>query len=75
MLLGNLAGQDDQWVSLRSKSKGVLPRNLGIFGTVFAFMQFFFSPILGSPPDRFGRRPIALLSTPKAQPSYRRAPA
>jgi hypothetical protein len=34
MLLGNLLGQDDIWVELRSKDKGVLPRNLGIFGTV-----------------------------------------
>ena len=34
MLLGNLMGQDDLWVELRSKDKGVLPRNVGIFGTV-----------------------------------------
>jgi DHA1 family tetracycline resistance protein-like MFS transporter len=35
---------------------------LGWFGTLFALMQFFFSPILGSLSDRFGRRPIVLLS-------------
>jgi MFS transporter, DHA1 family, tetracycline resistance protein len=35
---------------------------LGLFGTVFAAMQFFFSPILGSLSDRLGRRPIVLLS-------------
>src|ERR1700748_3501265 len=35
---------------------------LGLFGTLFAAMQFFFSPILGSLSDRFGRRPIVLLS-------------
>src|SRR5439155_17074338 len=34
MLLGNLTGNDDLWVELRSQDKGVLPRNLGIFGTV-----------------------------------------
>jgi DHA1 family tetracycline resistance protein-like MFS transporter len=35
---------------------------LGWFGTVFALMQFFFSPILGSLSDKLGRRPIVLLS-------------
>src|ERR1700712_4606949 len=35
---------------------------LGLFGTVFAAMQFFFSPILGSLSGRFGRRPVVLLS-------------
>lgn len=35
---------------------------IGLFGTVFATMQFFFSPVLGSLSDRFGRRPIVLLS-------------
>jgi MFS transporter, DHA1 family, tetracycline resistance protein len=35
---------------------------LGLFGTVFAVMQFFFSPIIGSLSDRFGRRPLVLLS-------------
>jgi DHA1 family tetracycline resistance protein-like MFS transporter len=37
-------------------------RMLGLFGTTFAAMQFFFSPVLGSLSDRFGRRPIVLLS-------------
>lgn len=35
---------------------------LGIFGTVFAGMQFVFSPVIGSLSDRWGRRPIVLLS-------------
>ncbi|MBL8792343.1 MAG: ATP-binding protein [Planctomycetia bacterium] len=34
MLLGHMAGQDELQIFLQSKNKGVLPRNLGIFGTV-----------------------------------------
>ncbi|MEY2529472.1 MAG: transporter, family, tetracycline resistance protein [Verrucomicrobiota bacterium] len=34
----------------------------GVFGTVWALMQFFFSPVLGVLSDRFGRRPVILLS-------------
>jgi DHA1 family tetracycline resistance protein-like MFS transporter len=37
-------------------------RMYGIFGTVWALMQFFFAPVLGTLSDRFGRRPIVLLS-------------
>ncbi len=37
-------------------------RMYGIFGTVWALMQFFFAPVLGTMSDRFGRRPIVLLS-------------
>ena len=35
----------------------------GIFLTVFAAMQFFFSPIIGVSSDRIGRRPVLLLSS------------
>jgi len=35
---------------------------LGFFITTFALMQFFFSPVLGMLSDRFGRRPVVLLS-------------
>jgi len=34
----------------------------GVFGTVWALMQFFSMPIAGSLSDRFGRRPVVLLS-------------
>lgn len=37
-------------------------RIFGVFGTAWALMQFFFSPMLGSLSDRFGRRPVVLLS-------------
>jgi len=34
----------------------------GIFGTAWALMQFLCSPVIGSLSDRFGRRPIVLMS-------------
>src|SRR5262245_23831359 len=36
---------------------------LGLFGTAWALMQFVASPVLGALSDRFGRRPVLLLST------------
>jgi DHA1 family tetracycline resistance protein-like MFS transporter len=35
---------------------------LGLFSTMWALMQFIFSPVLGAMSDRFGRRPVVLLS-------------
>lgn len=35
---------------------------VGVFGTVFAIVQFICSPIQGALSDRFGRRPVVLLS-------------
>jgi len=35
---------------------------LGLFVTVWAMMQFFFAPVIGVLSDRYGRRPIILLS-------------
>jgi DHA1 family tetracycline resistance protein-like MFS transporter len=37
-------------------------RVIGVFGTAWALMQFIFSPIMGSLSDRFGRRPVILIS-------------
>ncbi len=37
-------------------------RVIGIFGTAWALMQFIFSPIMGVLSDRFGRRPVILIS-------------
>ncbi|MBR0713723.1 TCR/Tet family MFS transporter [Bradyrhizobium liaoningense] len=37
-------------------------RIFGVFGTAWALMQFVFSPVLGALSDRFGRRPVVLLS-------------
>lgn len=34
----------------------------GVLSTVFAVMQFLFGPVLGNLSDRFGRRPVLLLS-------------
>ncbi len=34
----------------------------GIFGTIWALMQFVFSPVHGALSDRFGRRPLILIS-------------
>jgi DHA1 family tetracycline resistance protein-like MFS transporter len=37
-------------------------RVIGVFGTAWAFMQLIFSPVMGSLSDRFGRRPVILIS-------------
>jgi len=34
----------------------------GLFGTAWALMQFVFSPLVGALSDRFGRRPVVLIS-------------
>lgn len=41
---------------------GTAARQLGYFGIVWAAMQFLFAPVLGVLSDRFGRRPVVLLS-------------
>src|SRR5690349_3553017 len=37
-------------------------RWIGLFAAIFAGMQFLASPVLGALSDRFGRRPVLLLS-------------
>jgi MFS transporter, DHA1 family, tetracycline resistance protein len=37
-------------------------RIFGLFGTAWALMQFIFSPVAGALSDRFGRRPVVLIS-------------
>jgi DHA1 family tetracycline resistance protein-like MFS transporter len=34
----------------------------GLFGTIYALMQFLFSPLQGALSDHFGRRPVVLIS-------------
>lgn len=41
---------------------GADPTTLGLLIAVFSLMQFLFSPVLGRLSDRFGRRPVLLVS-------------
>jgi MFS transporter, DHA1 family, tetracycline resistance protein len=52
VLIENFRGGDTAWAA----------RTVGVFGATFALMQLFVSPVLGALSDRYGRRPVILLS-------------
>ncbi len=43
-------------------SSAMAARYYGVIAATYAFMQFFFAPLLGALSDRFGRRPVILAS-------------
>lgn len=45
-----------------SDDPSFVSQNFGYFISVYALMQFFASPVLGALSDRFGRRPVLLIS-------------
>ncbi len=49
-------------VSVYGKHFGASALELGILGASYSLMQFFFAPIWGGLSDRYGRRPILLVS-------------
>jgi DHA1 family tetracycline resistance protein-like MFS transporter len=49
-------------VSFVHDDMAVAARYIGLFGTLWALMQFVFSPVQGALSDHFGRRPVILLS-------------
>lgn len=48
--------------SMEGGSATAAAHAVGIFATAWALMQFIFSPVQGALSDRFGRRPVILLS-------------
>lgn len=56
------AGLADKLHKLPGGTVSLTAAIYGLFNTVFALMQFFFSPMIGSLSDRFGRRPLILAS-------------
>src|SRR6266508_1006853 len=49
-------------VSFEAGDTARAARIYALFGTVWSLMQFVFSPLVGALSDRFGRRPVVLLS-------------
>nr|AMP56812.1 tet_MFS_efflux [uncultured bacterium] len=48
----------------------VIPLYVGLLTGLYALMQFFFAPILGRASDRFGRRPVLIVSLVGATLDY-----
>ncbi|HLP77793.1 MAG TPA: MFS transporter [Candidatus Paceibacterota bacterium] len=57
-------------ISLYSRHYGASGLVIGVIGASFSAMQFVFSPIWGRLSDRYGRKPILLISTAGAALSY-----
>ncbi len=53
-----------------SKDLGVSDLGIGVIVAIFSLMQFFFNPVLGKISDRFGRRPIILITQLLTAVSY-----
>src|SRR5436309_265953 len=49
-------------IQLEGGNEATAASLFGVFGTVWAAMQFLFAPVLGALSDRVGRRPVILLS-------------
>lgn len=59
LIIPVLPGLVEQMVG---RNKEVTSHMVGWLVALYALMQFLFSPVLGSLSDRFGRRPVILLS-------------
>src|SRR6478609_11661754 len=57
-------------IPLYSRTFGASGALIGVIIASFSFMQFIFAPIWGRWSDRYGRRPILLISTAGASLSY-----